>query len=89
VLEDEVDNEGDTEALVVGGRDDAVRALAASIDGPDGPSGGSLLLRRALPCGARSGGVSGRGSDPYPLSPQQCAFAGANKMREDGWAQKS
>jgi hypothetical protein len=31
VLEDEVDNEGDTEALVVGGRDDAVRALAASI----------------------------------------------------------
>jgi len=29
VLEDEVHDEGDVEALVVGGHDDAVRALAA------------------------------------------------------------
>lgn len=52
VLEDEVDDEGNVEALVVGGHDDAVRALAARrrLHGrPTGHSNGSLpLLRRAL-----------------------------------------
>lgn len=50
VLEDEVDDEGDVEALVVGGHDDAVRALAARrrLHGrPTGHSTGSLPSPRA------------------------------------------
>ena len=50
VLEDEVDDEGDVQALVVGGHDDAVRALAARrrLHGrPTGHSAGSLLSPQA------------------------------------------
>lgn len=50
MLEDEVDDEGDVEALVVRGHDDAVRALAARrrLHGrPTGHSSGSLASPQA------------------------------------------
>ena len=99
VLEDEVDDEGDVQALVVGGHDDAVRALAARrrLHGrPTGHSTGSLPSPQASapsePRWVAGSGTSGsatdrRRSQPAATVAEEDEAGETNKTRQDGRAQ--